>query len=118
MKRLLLLMTLALMPQTASSQDAAGELAQAVFNNMAVSYMCRNVIGDAHYLAARTIAKDTLAPVVGADQAALYVDEMDRKFKADPRARNPSSEASQCYTMKSDAMHAIEVARTKFNAAK
>lgn len=103
---------LAVASSAAHAQDI-GPYASALFDNMAISYYCRSAIGDAHYGSARTIAKLGLSQYVGEAQAVLYVDEMDQKFKSDPRAKNPEVNSAQCFQMKSDAMHRIDVEKAK-----
>ena len=101
----------------ASAQDGAdpyGDLAAALFQHMANTYMCRNALGGiAHYQAARSIAIGSMAPHVGRDQAVLYVDEMDRKFKADPRARNPDLDDAACLEAVNDGLYRIDVVKAR-----
>lgn len=103
----------ALIAWTPAEAQDIGPLTKAVFNNMALSYWCRNEIGEAHYSAARTIATDVLSKHIGQSEAVLAVDRMDRQMKEDPRTENPTANAAQCHTMKSDAMHAISVEQAK-----
>lgn len=102
----------AAMPQ-ARAEDAFSKLTQALFDNMALSYMCRNEIGTASYQAARTITRDVLSKYVGEKNAINHTDQMDKKLKADPRAVNPKVNAAWCYEQKNDAMHLISVAQSR-----
>ncbi|MGO4838003.1 hypothetical protein AB4144_37735 [Rhizobiaceae sp. 2RAB30] len=95
-------------------EEKIGDLAEAVFSHMAGTYMCRNALGGmAHYQAARTIAVGALTPYVGNDQAVLYVDQMDKKFRSDPRAKNPKLDDAACLETINDTLYKIKVAKAK-----
>lgn len=83
----------------------------ALVDNMALNWVCRETIGIAHYQAARTIARDSLARYLGETEAVLFVDKIDEKFRNDPR-RYPTKSA-WCYEMKSDLVHKINVEKAK-----
>lgn len=87
---------------------------ESVFSHMALTYMCRNDLGGmAHYQAARTIAIGTFTPIVGRAEAILGVDNMDQKFRNDPRAANPNNPPGACIEMVNDSLHQIEVEKAK-----
>jgi hypothetical protein len=113
MKRVILAMMLLILISDSSRAEDAGPLTRALFNNMAISYYCRKAFGIAHYQAARTGAVGVLSPLVGHNKAVGYVDEMDRKFRNDPRAENPTTQLAKCLELKNDAMHQIEVEQAK-----
>jgi hypothetical protein len=82
-----------------------------------LSYYCRDAIGLASYHAARTGTVGALSKYVGQNQAVLYVDELDRKFKADERNLGPTPDANRCYERKADAMHQIQVEQARLELA-
>lgn len=87
---------------------------ESVFGHMALTYMCREDLGGlAHYQAARTIAIGTIAPLLGQREAVLAVDEMDQKFRNDPRADNVKAPPGACMTMTNDSLHRIDVEKAK-----
>jgi len=101
------------MPASAESVRDWTAYAKALFDHMGITYVCRSEIGEAHYLAARTIAGEGLLPYAG-QEAYNMVDEFDRRFKADKRVVKLT--AAQCYKLKSDAVLKINVERAKLEA--
>lgn len=87
--------------------------AKALLDHMAITFLCRAEIGDAHYAAAKTVARDSLAPYIG-QEAPIMVEGFDRRFKADKRAVRVS--AAECYRLKSEAVQKIEAEKAKLEA--
>lgn len=96
-----------------ASEDRTAQIASALFENMTITFLCKTAVGEAHYLAARTTAKDELSQLVGSEQATIYVDDMDRKLKADPRSKSIRTEPRKCYQMMSEAKRKIEIEQAK-----
>lgn len=108
------LITLTSVGGAASDEEDLSNLTQALFYHMAGTYICRDALGGlAHYQAARSIAVVSLTRYVGNDQAILYVDEMDQKFKADPRAKNPELDDARCLEAINDSLYKVNVAKAK-----
>lgn len=92
---------------------------EALFSHMAVAYMCRADLGGlGHYQAARTIAVSTVTQILGRAEAIRGVDNMDRKFRNDPRADNVKAPPSWCIEQVNEGLHRIEVERVKAGLVK
>lgn len=103
----------------AQAQDLMSQVVQSSFKRMALAYMCRDAIGISHYQAARIAAEGILQTVgSSADEATLAVDELDKKFKADPRAKNPAADAGKCLEQMNEASHDLDVLLAKFRTQK
>lgn len=87
---------------------------ESVFSHMALTYVCRNDLGGlAHYQAARTIAVGTIALLMKRSDAVLAVDEMDQKFRNDPRTADPKVPRGACIELVNDSLHNIDVQKAK-----
>jgi hypothetical protein len=91
-------------------------LFDAVFGQMANSYICRRELGGlAQYQAARLTAENTLSPYLTHNKAVLLVDQMEQKFKNDLRAKKspPGASAAVCQEIINDGWQKIEVEKAK-----
>jgi hypothetical protein len=87
---------------------------ESVFSHMAITYVCRKDLGGiAHYQAARTIAIGTIARLVGEAEAIVRVDEMDHRFKSDPRAEDPEMPPGACIVAVNESLYKISVEKAK-----
>lgn len=104
-----------LLSAPAHSEDAKlDDLVDALMSHMAATYVCRDAIGGlGHYHAARSIAVNTLAHYAGQDEAVLFVDKMDQKFRNDPRAQNPNVDDAHCLDVINEGLHRISVEKAK-----
>lgn len=93
-------------------------LFEALFAQMAATYSCRHELGGAgQYQAARTAAVSAIAAYAGRDQAVLWVDQMDKKFRDDPRTKSPLPGATinTCMELINDGWHRIDVEKAKLS---
>ncbi len=104
--------TSALVPARAQERDIAPYV-RALFDNLGLTYLCRDAFGPSHYQSARVIAIDGMTPLVGESQATEYVATMDARFKADARADNPDVTAEWCHQQLGDIQFRMKVERTK-----
>lgn len=101
-------------PIRADDGDKLTHLFEALFRHMAGTYVCREVLGGmARYQVARSIAIDEMSPYVGEDQAVLYVDQMDKKLKADPRVMRHVVDDAKCIEVVDDTLSQIKAAKAK-----
>lgn len=81
--RRLVLAALILAP-TAAHANQFAPLVKAMQEHMAIAYWCRDYIGGAFYLAAKTGAIETTAAVMPRNQAILAVDKAEQDIKKYP----------------------------------
>ncbi|MEB2847741.1 hypothetical protein GAO09_17315 [Rhizobiales bacterium RZME27] len=97
----------------AAAEDAVKSLASALFINMAVTHYCRALDGEKDYQAARTLTKDVLTPLIGADDVVQHMDGVERALKEDPSSNGASASAAMCQQEKAEAMKRVEERRAK-----
>ena len=85
----------------------------ALVDHMALTFVCRAQIGEAPYLAARTLAADSLSRYIG-QEAYVQVEALDRRFKADTQVVKLT--AAECFKRKSDLVLRINVEKAKLEA--
>jgi hypothetical protein len=98
---------------------AAGNLASAVFANMATSYMCRDALGGTAWFDAAVTTAEGSFELMGysSDDAVLTVDEMATKFKNDPRAAHPDVDQAACLETVNARMQDVKVATARYRKA-
>jgi hypothetical protein len=109
----LLVMSVPVAPSPAQEVDYQ-PVFESLFSHMAITYICRDALGGlSHYQAARTIAIGTISPLLGEGEAILRVDEMDQRFRTDPRAANPDVSQQACIESTNETLHRINVEKAK-----
>lgn len=102
--------------------EATQALMDAVFGNMALTYMCRDALGGtAHYYAAISIAEGALMTIgFSNDEATLKVEEMNQKFINDPRGKDmrlTGDQETACLQLTTEQMHKVGVAQARAKKA-
>jgi hypothetical protein len=101
-----------------ASEPDLKPLFESLFAQMAGTYSCRHELGGTgQYQAARTAAISAISTYVGHDQAVLWVDQMDKKFKDDPRTKSPLPGATIgfCMELINEGWHKIDVEKAKLS---
>lgn len=112
MRTLLILLLLTGSARAEPSQADFKRLADALFSQMALTYICRDALGGmAHYQASRTVATETVAHYIGRNEAVKIVGKMDAKFRNDPRNQHPNVDLQSCQEMVNDGYFRIEQAK-------
>lgn len=112
--RLLMLMVVAVLaagPAAARNEKPIEAYAGALFDYMAVTWLCREHLGAAAYQSATDIAVNGLAAYVPRPEAQRNVDEMDRRYRTDPRRFEAT--AAKCRERQSVVRRQIDIEKAK-----
>lgn len=98
---------LAAIPAQAHDPDT-DPLVTAHVYNLILSYACRDVLGMDAYEATRAETAAALETVLGFAQAIVFVNDLDERFRNDPRFTERPG-ARGCHKMKAEYLHRLEV---------
>lgn len=96
----------------AHANDGDDPLVTANAYNLALSYACRHTFGMDAYEATRAETAAALEPIIGYPQAIVFVNDLDEKFRNDPRLTGRPA-ALACHKMKAESMRQIRIERAR-----